>query len=187
MDTRYFTDRGMRPRGQAVDFVDTIHALIADVVVLEDFTPAEITALGYYMPVFEADTGTAIITEGEPGDFMILVIRGLVDVTKRDRGGQLSRIAVVKEGYTLGEMSMLDGEPRFCSCIALEPTLFAVLSRASLTEVIRMQPAIGAKILVKLVQMLSQRLRNTSMKLVTCNEQHARRANEQRQQEISND
>lgn len=61
---------------------------------------------------------------------------------------------------------MIDGEPRFASCLALEPTRFAVLSRETLTEVIRTRPHLGARILVKLVQILSQRLRNTSMRLV---------------------
>jgi len=166
METNYFTDRGMKPNGNAAEFAADIHKLIAKVVLLEDFTLAEIVLLGQYMPVFDADAGTSIITEGDPGDFMVVVIRGLVDVTRLDRAGQPSRIAVVHEGYALGEMSMLDGEPRFSSCIALEPTCFAVLSRSTLAELIRIQPAIGAKILVKLVHILSQRLRNTSMKLV---------------------
>lgn len=170
MNSAYFTDRGMKPLGKAADFAAEIHKLIAKVTLLEDFTLAEITTLGQYMLIFAADAGTYIITEGDPGDFMILVINGLVDVTRLDRAGQASRIAVVQQGYALGEMSMLDGEPRFSSCIALEPTRFAVLSRSDLSEVIRMQPGIGAKILVKLVHILSQRLRNTSMKLVAVTE-----------------
>ncbi len=170
MDDTYFTARGMRPLGLASSFADEIHRLIAKVVLLEDFTLAEITLLGQFMPVFEADIGTTIISEGDPGDFMVILIRGLVDVSKLDRSGQASRIAVVQEGYALGEMSMLDGEPRFCSCTALEPTFFAVLARSELTELIRRQPGIGAKILIKLVHVLSQRLRNTSMKLLASNE-----------------
>ena len=170
MDSAYFTKRGMRPKGMAADFADEIHKLIAKVVLLEDFTLAEIAVLGQFMPAYEADAGTAIISEGDPGDFMIILIRGLVDVSKLDSGGLASRIAVVQEGYALGEMSMLDGEPRFCSCIALESTFFAVLARSELTELIRQQPGIGAKILIKLVHVLSQRLRNTSMKLVAVQE-----------------
>ena len=67
----------------------------------------------------------------------------------------------------LGELALLDGEPRFASCIALEPTRFAVLDRATLTWMIQHEPRLGAKILVKLVHLLAQRLRNTSSKLVT--------------------
>ena len=67
---------------------------------------------------------------------------------------------------TLGEMSMIDGEPRFATCVAAERCMIAVLTRESLARIILEQPILGAKILMELVLMLSQRLRQTSSKLV---------------------
>ncbi|MBU3735847.1 MAG: cyclic nucleotide-binding domain-containing protein [Methylobacterium sp.] len=166
----YFTEHGMRRLGVAREFAGELHQLIGRITVLEDFTLNEIDVLGTYMPVYEADPATPLIVEGDPGDFMILLLSGSVDVSRKDRSGTPSRIAVVQAGHTLGEMSMIDGEPRFSSCTTLEHTRFAVLTRDSLTEVIRAQSGIGAKILVKLVHMLAQRLRNTSMKLVRVSE-----------------
>jgi CRP/FNR family transcriptional regulator, cyclic AMP receptor protein len=66
----------------------------------------------------------------------------------------------------LGEMSMLDGEPRFASCWALSEVDAAVLSRAAVGQLIALHPNVGAKLLVKLTQLLAQRLRNTSSQLV---------------------
>jgi CRP-like cAMP-binding protein len=166
VESNYFIERNMRRLGFCNTFAIEIHRLIEHSPLIEDFTIAEITELGTYMPVYEADPGACIIGEGEVGDFMILIITGSIDVVRRDRAGHPSRIAVVRGGHSVGEMSMIDGEPRFASCLALEPTRFAVLSRETLTEVIRTRPHLGARILVKLVQILSQRLRNTSMRLV---------------------
>ena len=45
--------------------------------------------------------------------------------------------------------------------------MIAVLSRENLARIILEQPILGAKILMELVLMLSQRLRQTSVKLVT--------------------
>jgi CRP-like cAMP-binding protein len=174
VNSNYFTSRNMRQIGMARDFASELHQLVGRVTILEDFTLAEVTALGDYMPVYVADAGTQLITEGDTGDFMLILLEGTVDVTRRDRAGKPSRIAVVQLGYALGEMSMIDGEPRFSSCTVLEPARFAVLTRASLTEMIHRHATLGAKILVKLVHMLAQRLRNTSMKLVS--ESEARRA-----------
>lgn len=171
MSGDYFTERGMRHLGVAREFADELHQLIGRITVLEDFTLTEIDVLGTYMPVYEAAPATPLIVEGEYGDFMLLLLSGSVDVSRRDSHGKPSRIAVVQAGHTLGEMSMIDGEPRFSSCTTLEPTRFAVLTRDNLTEVIRAQSGVGAKILVKLVHMLAQRLRNTSMKLVKVSEQ----------------
>jgi len=63
-------------------------------------------------------------------------------------------------------MSMIDGEPRFASCIALEDTLFAMIDRDGLSRIMADDPRFGIKILLELVLLLSQRLRATSNKLV---------------------
>jgi CRP/FNR family cyclic AMP-dependent transcriptional regulator len=161
-----FAELGFQSLGPAAPHAESIHALIKSMPLLEEFSMSEIARLGAYMQMFEAPAGGVIIAEGDLGDFMVVVLSGSVDVAKKDKWGKQSRIAVTQAGAALGEMSMLDGEPRFASCIALEPTRFAVLSRTSLTEVIRDEAHLGAKILLKLVHMLSQRLRVTSGKLV---------------------
>ncbi len=85
---------------------------------------------------------------------------------KQDRWNAPRLIAVIAPGQSFGEMSMIDGEPRFASCIAAEPCMIAVLSRDSLARIILEQTTLGAKILMELVLMLSQRLRQTSSKLL---------------------
>ena len=51
-------------------------------------------------------------------------------------------------------------------CIAIEPTLIAVLDRETLARIIVEQPLLGAKMLMEFVLMLSQRLRVTSQRLL---------------------
>ena len=127
----------------------------------------ETRQLGSFMYVYEAPPGVTIITEGESGDFMMLLMSGMVDVLRRNRYNYPSRIAVANAGHALGEMSMFDGEPRFASCVTLEHVRIAVLTRDALMLVLADQPKVGNKILLKLVQLLSERLRQTSAKLVT--------------------
>ena len=107
-----------------------------------------------------------LVREGEAGDFMMLLITGRIEVFKQDRWNAPRLIAVLDAGQTVGEMSMIDGEPRFASCIAAEQSVVAVLTRESLARIILEQPVLGAKILMELVLMLSKRLRQTSAKLV---------------------
>jgi CRP/FNR family transcriptional regulator, cyclic AMP receptor protein len=140
---------------------------------LGDFTAAEVDLLGASMLRVRAQPGQLLIAEDEASDWMMLLLRGTVDVGKRrvssgDDGqpGDNTRIAVLKEGAALGEMSMFDGEPRYASCWALSEVEAAVLSRAAVGRLIAAHPAVGAKLLVKLTQLLAQRLRNTSSQLV---------------------
>ena len=151
---------------------------------LLDMTPQEVDLLGQSMVLVSAEPGQALIREGEVGEWMLLLLKGTVDVTKRviqtaeqraeDAGSgtepektvTLSRVAVIQCGASLGEMSMLDSEPRYASCIAIEAVEAGVLGRREIALLIRDHPAVGAKLLVKITQLMAQRLRNTTNHLV---------------------
>jgi CRP-like cAMP-binding protein len=162
--------------GDATKFSPQIHALIPRCHLLENFSPAEVRLLAHFMDVYQAPAGVEIIREGEGGDFMVMMIEGKVEVQKRDRWNTPQLIAVVEAGKTLGEMSMIDGEARFATCIAVDPTVFAVLDRENLARIIVEQPMLGAKILMQMVLMLSQRLRITSGQLLQLMDNQSHRA-----------
>ena len=133
---------------------------------LEDLSSDEADALGSLMPLVRARAGQALIKEGDVGDWMLLLLSGTVDVIKTSDAGVVSRLAVIKQGAAVGEMSMLDSEPRFASCTAIEAVEAGVLGRREIALLIRDHPAVGAKLLVKITQLMAQRLRNTSNHLV---------------------
>jgi len=149
-------------------------ALMQQSALLRDFSPAEADLMGATMLRIRAQPGQVLIAEGEVSDWMMILLKGTVDVGKRKIGaepgqeapGDITRLAVLKEGAVIGEMSMLDGEPRYASCWALSEVEAAVLTRAGVGRLISANPAVGAKLLVKLTQLLAQRLRNTSSQLV---------------------
>lgn len=153
--------------GDATQFANQIHSLIVYSPLFENFNLAEIRLMSHFMQVYRAAPGMEILREGEDGDFMMLLIEGRIEVFKQDRWNAPRLIAVVDPGKSLGEMSMMDGEPRFASCIAAETCQIAVLSRENLSRIILEQPVLGSKVLMELVLMLSQRLRQTSAKLVS--------------------
>jgi len=151
--------------------------LLEHSALLEDFKPDEADVLGSLMLHVRAKPGQMLITEGDVNDWMILLLQGTVDVGKRigpdaEVRGDNTRLAVLRPGAVLGEMSMFDGEPRYASCWALSEVEAAVLDRAGVARLIQARPDIGAKLLVKLTQLLAQRLRNTSSQLVKVLRQH---------------
>ena len=152
--------------GDATEFAAKMQALIPKCNLLENFSYGEVQALAHFMHAYRAESGVEIIREGDGGDFMLMLIEGRAEVYKRDRWNTPQLLATVEAGRTLGEMSMIDGDARFATCLAAEPTLIAVLDRESLARIIVEQPLLGAKILMELVLMLSQRLRNTSERLL---------------------
>lgn len=147
--------------------------LLQDSALLHDFSAGEADILGRAMLRVRARQGQVLIAENDPSDWMLLLLSGTVDVGKYKLDpatlrplDETTRVAVLRPGAVLGEMSMLDGEPRYASCWALGDVEAAILTRAALAGLIREQPAVGAKLLVKITQLLAQRLRNTSNQLL---------------------
>jgi CRP/FNR family cyclic AMP-dependent transcriptional regulator len=156
--------------GDAVPFVGRIREIIEAIQLFEDFEPDELEGLARYMRCYRAPLGTEIIREGDDGDFMLLLLDGSVEIVKKDVRGLAQIMGSAGPGKTLGEMSLIDGEPRFASCVALETVEIAVLDRESLSRIIAEEPRIGVKLMMELLMLLNQRLRSVSAQLLDCME-----------------
>jgi CRP-like cAMP-binding protein len=97
---------------------------------------------------------------------MLLILEGSIEVVKKDVRGQTQVLSIAEPGKVLGEMSLIDGEPRFASCFSLTPVDFAVLDRQSLSRLITEEPTLGIKLLMELLILLNQRLRSASGQLL---------------------
>ncbi len=146
--------------------VQQIFEMIGHSRFFSDFARQDVERLATFMEIYRAEAGQTIIQEGDVDDNLLLIIEGRVEIGKTDANGERRAMTVVGPGATLGEMSMIDGEPRFATCVALDATTFAVLSRDNMVRIIIEEPALGSKILIKLVTLLSQRLRATSSNLL---------------------
>jgi CRP/FNR family transcriptional regulator, cyclic AMP receptor protein len=160
---------------RATPFVERINEIIERISLFEDFEPAEISVLASYMTCYQAPMGIEVIREGEIGDFMLLVLNGTLEVVKKDSNGLPTRIGTAGPGKTLGEMSVIDGEPRFGSCVSLTDVQFGVLDREQLTRLIADEPKVGIKLLMQFLLSLNQRLRQVSGQLMVLMEQRERR------------
>jgi CRP/FNR family cyclic AMP-dependent transcriptional regulator len=152
--------------GSASNMVDALFDMLGRSKFFQEFTLDDIHQLAPFMTVYRAAPGDTIIREGNTDDYMLFILEGRINIVKTDAQGERHPMASVGPGSTLGEMSMIDGEPRFASCIALDVTTFAVFPRDSMVRIIMDEPQLGAKVLIKLVTMLSQRLRDTSSSLL---------------------
>jgi CRP/FNR family cyclic AMP-dependent transcriptional regulator len=150
----------------SAEVAEELGTLLGRAPLFSEFTRDDVKHLAEYMGVYRAEANETIIHEGDAGDYMLLIVRGEVDILKRSVQREQQLMATVGAGTTIGEMSMIDGEPRFASCRTTQATTFGVLTRDNMAKIILERPQLGAKILVKLITMLSARLRQTSAKLM---------------------
>ncbi len=103
--------------------------------------------------------GETILKEGTREAFMCIIIVGRVNILKDDDYNKKKTLSSLGKGKSFGEMSLLDGEPRSATVVASEITTVLRLTKESLLQLIKDDPALGAKLLLKLGKTLSQRLR----------------------------
>ncbi len=84
--------------------------------------------------------GEAIIRQGEGGDSMFLIARGVVRVSVRQDGKERD-LATLLAGDFFGEMALLHGEPRTATCRAVTPCALHELRREDFDEAARHCPA----------------------------------------------
>lgn len=140
--------------------------MIAGTQMFRDFEWHDIEALSDYMQAYEASKGLTLFKEGENGSYMCLIIQGKVDVYKKDQNDRKKVVASIGAGKTLGEMAIIDGEPRSASAIAIEPTTLALLTKQNFQRMVSEKPGLSTRILLQISRLLSQRLRRTSGQLV---------------------
>lgn len=157
---------GFECLGKATRFAEEIHEVIDRVPLFEDFGSQEFRALCDFMVCYAAPRQSVLIREGDVGNFLIVLLTGKVDVVKQAGDGSMKLIASLGPGALFGEMSLIDGQARFATCISTEPVDFAVLDRKALNDVLVTLPRLGNKFLLLLLQLMTRRLRDSSTRLL---------------------
>lgn len=123
--------------------------------------------VGYMTPRF-IPANTTFIQEGDSADegFMALLLEGevVVESVTVSRTEPLT-IRVLGPGSLVGEVGLVDREPRSASCTTSADSLCAILTRDAFEAVINDAPRIGAKLLLAIAARLAERLRDNARKL----------------------
>jgi len=116
--------------------------------------------------------GEIIFYEGEPGVGMYVIENGKIGVYKNFDDDSREQLALLRPGEFFGEMALLDESPRSATAVALENTSVLGLFRPDLFKLINRKPKLGNKILLKLAQMLAERLRLSNDELQEVKQQY---------------
>ena len=152
--------------GDGSKFFPEICRMIADSKIFDDLKWHDHEALAKHMKAYQASARTVIFREGDKGTFLCLVIKGKVAVIKEGIGREKKKVYTVTPGKIVGEMAIIDGQPRSASCVAQDDVILATLTKSNFLQLVEADPQLGVKILSKLANMLSMRLRRTSGMLV---------------------
>ena len=84
--------------------------------------------------------GKRILEEGDPGDKLYIIVRGAVEVRKRNPDGEERLVAVLEDGDVFGEIALLEDVPRIATIVTRTPCLMLTLGRQSFEQILATAP-----------------------------------------------
>ncbi len=111
--------------------------------------------------------GTVIINEGDAGSSMFLVMHGKVKVYVSDASGKEYILAILGPGEYVGELALLDDEPRTASVETEDQSTFLVIQKDDFLSLLHDHPPIQRKLLLNLARRsrsLTEAVKNLALK-----------------------
>jgi CRP/FNR family transcriptional regulator len=112
------------------------------------------------------------INEGDLENEMYLIVSGLIRIYHLHENGKEMTIAMRMPGETIGEMSLIENEPRSANAETLYDSSVLVLTKNNFLKLLQKYPTIG----ISFLQILSKRLREdlNLQKIIAFNNLEAR-------------
>lgn len=123
---------------------------------------AELLQMAEYMYPYQGEKGATVFREGDSESFMCLICEGELQISRSDCSASLS---VVGPGATVGEMALIDGDPRSATALALSELLLYVMTRSNFFRLAEDHPTIWGKLIFKIARQMSHRLRLSNQAL----------------------
>lgn len=137
---------------------DELKALIPPNALLSFCSKAELEDLLSRASVQPVKAGATILAQGEEGDSLVILLAGDARVCMMAANGREIVLDYVGPGAVLGEIALLDGEPRTASVNALGPGKVLRVRRSAFENFIERNPRLA----IPMMRMMARRLRQTN-------------------------
>lgn len=127
---------------------------LSKVPIFSGLTKKELQELSANAREREYPAGETLVRQGESGVGLFVILSGKVRVLQHADGGE-RQLGVYGPGAALGELALLDDQPRSATIVASEPTKVLIIPVWDFRAALRENPEIS----LKLLSVLSQRLR----------------------------
>ena len=157
------TERKIQSMGKPTRSVITF---LNNIPLFGELSYNELEAILPFMGYLGLDQGEVLFKEGEEGNYVFFVSKGIIDVYKKSASGGDVVIASLPKGLSVGEMAIIDACPRSATVKARTDVQLLVITRTGFNQILDNHPGVGIKILKGIARLLSNSLRKTSTRLV---------------------
>jgi len=132
--------------------------------ILAEFADDQLASFARYLDVMPVSQYAQVVTAGEKGDSMFMVLEGELRVRVMVDGRE-STIATLEAGESFGELALMDEGVRSADVIANKDSVLLSISNDGLKKLFQEAPALAAPFLHSLARMTAARLRQTNRKV----------------------
>lgn len=122
--------------------------------------------LSQHLEFRQMKRGEVLFREGDPGDYVIFIFKGSVEVSTKNPEGEDLSLAQLGWGTSVGEMALIDDLPRSATANVVDESEFFMLSRDSFKDILQKHQKLGVRLLMGLAWTMSLRLRYNSRRLI---------------------
>jgi CRP-like cAMP-binding protein len=122
--------------------VDDVVAELRRTALFADADPAQLRPLATRAFLRRFAVGQVLFTEGEPSDHLYVVRSGRVRILVRSVHGEDMTLSVSGPGDAIGELSMIDGQPRSASAEAISSAELVALPAEDVRAALRADPVL---------------------------------------------
>ncbi|MDR3353090.1 MAG: Crp/Fnr family transcriptional regulator [Zoogloeaceae bacterium] len=132
----------------------TITINLQNIPLLRGLDAETLRQVASVLQIRQAARGAHVLHKGGVGDALVFVLAGRLQAVDTNEEGKEVGLSFILPGDYLGELAIIDDEPRSASVIACEPSLLAFLPRKQAQTLIYHHPLVAERVLRRMAAAL---------------------------------
>lgn len=121
---------------------------------LGEVDPAALALLMQQLTWMHLPGGQPLMTQGEPGDAMYVLVSGRLRVTITDAEGRERTVREITRGQVVGEMSLFTDDPRSATLVAVRDSVLVRLGKADFSHLLATSSAMSIALTRQIIRRL---------------------------------
>ncbi|MFC1491241.1 cyclic nucleotide-binding domain-containing protein [Nitrospinota bacterium] len=129
----------------------------------ESMSPEQLKILSNISEEMTFNTGDVLFNEGDPADYLYIIVDGEIEIIKNHASPQQVRLAVLGTKASFGEMAIFGSEGRSATAVASMDSSFLAMRKEHLLLLIQENPTISTAIVFQLANIIRENNRQKAI------------------------
>jgi len=147
---------------------ESVHSLLRDIPLFDELSSGELSSIESILHRREYDPGEVLFHQGNPGVGMYIIQKGTIEIVYEPTGETLVELS---DGDFFGELALLNETPRSATAVSKNESVLYGLFRPDLLGLVERDPSLGVQLLLRMSQVISERLIQTNEQVQQLREQ----------------